>query len=390
MLNDPPSCSTITTAEEFAALAEPWDCLVRAMPRPSPFLLHGWLDEWWRHRGGRADVGVHVAYRDGRLVAALPLMVRRHFGLRIAAFLGDAGYGVPLADLLVAAGEPPATAVALVRHAMARYDCADLRDVPTTSHLAAASHGDCSLFERLEAPVLDVSAGWETVLAAKVQAKNRREVQRLRRRLAELGAVDVSIARSREDLVPALQEAFRLHALRWDGRFDGSDFGTGEGRRFEEAALLRLADLDVPRIVTLKVDGRAIAFTYYFALGGRMIGYRTAFDPDLARHSPGLLIMLSTIEAAAAEGLTTIEFLGGAEPYKMNLADRPEPLYELCGLAASPQGRAYVTWRTASVRMRKRLKRSPALRRVYHGGMYRVQRAIERARGVPRATATIP
>ena len=40
---------TITTATAFEGLAGEWDGLVRAMPRPSPFLLHGWLAEWWRH-----------------------------------------------------------------------------------------------------------------------------------------------------------------------------------------------------------------------------------------------------------------------------------------------------------------------------------------------------
>jgi CelD/BcsL family acetyltransferase involved in cellulose biosynthesis len=376
MSNDALSCGTIRTADEFATLADSWDRLVRTMARPCPYLLHGWLDEWWRRRGARLDIGVHVASRAGKLVAALPLMVRRRFGVRIAEFLGDPGYGVPLADLLVGESEPPSTAVTLLRYATARYGCVDLRDVPMKSRLAVASRGGYSLLERLEAPVLDVSAGWETVAAVRIQAKNRREYQRVRRRLAGLGPVEVTVARTRDELVPALHEAFRLHALRWQGRFDGSDFGTAEGRAFEEAALVRLAAIDVPRIVTLKVDGRPIAFNYYFALGGRLVGHHTAFDPAYARFSPGQLNMLDTIEVAAGEGLTTIEFLGGAERFKTELADHSEPLYELCGLAGSSRGRAYVALRTASVQLRRRLKRSPALRRMYHGGMYRVQRMI--------------
>jgi len=284
---------------------------------------------------------------------------------------------VPLADMLVAGDEPASTAKMLVRYATTRYGCFDLRDVPKQSRLAIASRDDCTLLQRLEAPVLDVSAGWEAVAAVRIQAKNRREYQRVRRRLADGGAVEVSVARTAAELVPALHEGFRVHALRWNGRFDGSDFGTVEGRRFEEAALVRLAAADVPRIVSLKVDGRAIAFNYYFALEGRLIGHHTAFDPSFARFSPGLLNMLDTIEVAAADGLTTIEFLGGAERFKTELADHSEPLYELCGLAGSPPGRAYVALRTASVRLRRRLKHSPALRRMYHGGMYRVQRMMK-------------
>src|SRR5436190_21609448 len=42
---------TIVSEDAFARLAGEWDPLVRAMPRPSPFMLHCWLVEWWRHYG---------------------------------------------------------------------------------------------------------------------------------------------------------------------------------------------------------------------------------------------------------------------------------------------------------------------------------------------------
>ena len=41
-----------------------------------------------------------------------------------------------------------------------------------------------------------------------------------------LGAVDVSVARSPDELGPALEEAFALHARRWEGRPDGSGFAS--------------------------------------------------------------------------------------------------------------------------------------------------------------------
>ena len=44
---------------------------------------------------------------------------------------------------------------------------------------------------------------------------------------------------------------------------------------------------------------------------------------------------LDAIEAAAAEGATRVEFLGGAERYKLELADRLEPLYQGLGLRGS-------------------------------------------------------
>src|SRR4029453_13187081 len=66
----------ISTDEEFAALGDSWNALVRAMPRPSPHLLHQWLLTWWRHYGVGNELAVHVAYRGHELVGALPLCVR--------------------------------------------------------------------------------------------------------------------------------------------------------------------------------------------------------------------------------------------------------------------------------------------------------------------------
>ena len=94
------SVETVSTIDGFEALAGEWDELVRAMPRPSPFLLHGWLAEWWRHYGEGAEFAVQVARADGHLAGALPVVVRRRAGVRVASFMG--GRTSVLPDVLLA------------------------------------------------------------------------------------------------------------------------------------------------------------------------------------------------------------------------------------------------------------------------------------------------
>lgn len=371
---------TISSAESFAPLHQDWDLLVRAMPRPSPMLLHGWLGEWWRHYGENGDLAVHVAYRDGRLVGALPLCVQSRFGLRVLTFLG--GSQSALADVLVAPGESYATGTALAgRIASSGHDFADLFGLPGGSRLTTAlGDSQLHLIERAEAPVLDIEGEWDDVYHAKMSGKKRSQDRRRRRNLAMLGKIEVAIARTRDELAAALEDAFALHSLRWNGRPDGSHFVTPTGRRFHRAAILALSDVDVPRIVTLKLDGRAIAFHYFFALERRMYVHRIAFDPDpaLARCSPGWLNTLDTIEAAAAEGANRVEFLGGADRYKLALADRFEPLYEGFGLPGSLQGAAAARARVGAIQLRKTLKRSEALRHFYFEGLAPARRLLGR------------
>ena len=383
----PLAFETATTEAELAALADGWDDLVLAAPRPSPFMLHSWILECWRDVGEGVELAVHVARRDGRLVAALPLWTRRQNGLRVTEFVG--GQASALADLLLANGEDDATARAVVERAAAdSRDLVDLFGLPGGSRLAAvAAPGSLRLIERIDAPLLDMSDGWDAVYRAKTDSKKRNLHRRRRRQLGEQGReLAVECARSLDELEPALEAAFELHALRWAGRPDGSGFATPGGRRFNRAVLRALADRGVPRIVTLKLDGRPIAFHYYFALGKAMVVYRLAFDPALGRFSPGLVNTLDAIEAASAEGLERVEFLGGAERYKLELADRLAPLYEGLGFAATPQGRLAVAGRLGSIRARKRLKRSPMLRRAYFEGLAPARRALERARRAATAS----
>jgi CelD/BcsL family acetyltransferase involved in cellulose biosynthesis len=115
-----------------------------------------------------------------------------------------------------------------------------------------------------------------------------------------------------------------------------------------------------------------------------MVVHRLGFDPEFARYSPGLVNTLDTIETAAAEGLTRVEFLGGAERYKLELADRFDPLCQGIGLARGPLARGAVEARLAYIRLRLRLKRHQGLRRLYVDGMAPVRRLASLSRAAPR------
>jgi len=370
---------TVTTEAAFGELAPEWDALVVAAPRPSPFMLHAWLAEWWRHYGTGAELAVTVARRDGRLAAALPLFVRRKQGVRVGTFLG--GNHSELADLLLLDPRDGEAARGVVERARAgSFDYVDLFGLPGGSRLAGLGEADLTLIERADAPVLDLSPGWDAVLAAKLSSKRRYGYRRKRRQLGEVGRLEVELARTWAEVEPALEEGFRLHALRWSGRPDGTDLQTERGRAFLRAAYRRLADDGIARVITLKLDGRAIAFHTYLAFEGTLYSDRLAFDPAFARYSPGFLNTLDMLEAAAAEGLRRVEFLGGREEYKLVFADGFEPLHEAFGFTRTLVGRSAAALALAQVRLRRRLRDSP-VRRIYFEELAPLRRAAGRVRG---------
>jgi len=359
--------TTEVLSEEAAleTIGVDWDELVRSMPRPSPFLLHDWLLEWWRHYGDGGRLTVHVARREGRLVGALPLCRRRRYGLAVTEFVG--GSRTPLADLLLAPGENGDTAAGLVGEAMVGdHDFADLFGMSSRSRLIKSlPEGSLQLVERLEAPVLDLSKGWEEIERSRLSSKARATRRQRLKKLAKLGPVEITVARTAEELDPALDEAFRLHALRWAGHRETSGFSSPTGQRFHRAAALRLAPLGVPRLLLIRVGDRAVAYNLYLQLDRMCCGVTMAFDPEYAKYAPGTEALLSTLEIAATEGVERVEFLGAATPYKERLADGAEPIYEGLGLAATLRGQAAVQAILNGIRLRRRLKRSPTARRLY-------------------------
>jgi CelD/BcsL family acetyltransferase involved in cellulose biosynthesis len=372
-----PAVETISTTERLEALSGEWDALVRAMPRPSPFMLHAWVTEWWRHYGDGLELAVHVARRDGELVAALPLAIQRRAGLRVASFTG--GRLSVLPDVLLARGAEPAAAAPLIERLTAGgADVVDFHGLPEGSRIADLLGSRLELIRRIEAPVLSLEPDWDTVYKSKTNAKKRNHHKRRRRQLGELGELTVTVARELPDLEPALEEAFALHALRWEGRPDGSGFATPVGKRFHRAVLKRLAAIDVARIVTLRLDGRAIAFHYWFALEGCMYVHRLAFDPELSRWSPGLVNTLDAIQSAAEEGMSRVEYLGGGERYKLELADGLSPLCHGFGLSSGLRGRAYAAAQLGTIKARLRLKRSPRLHRLYFEELAPARRLVRR------------
>jgi CelD/BcsL family acetyltransferase involved in cellulose biosynthesis len=355
----------IGTDAQLEAVGEDWDELVRSMPRPSPFLLRDWLVEWWRHYGDCGELAVHLARRDGRLVGALPLCRRRRYGLAVTEFVG--GSRTPLADLLLAPGEDGDTASALVKQALAdEHDFADLFGVSGRSRLVSSlPQGSLRLVERLDAPVLDLRPGWEEIERTRLSAKARSTRRGRLKKLSKLGPVELAVARTVDELDGGLDEAFRLHELRWAGHRETSGFSTPTGQAFHRAAIRRLAGIGVPRLVLVRVGGQAVAYNLYLQLDGTFCGVTMAFDPEYARYAPGTEALLSTLELAASEGVERVEFLGAAMEYKQRLADRIEPIYEAVGLAASLRGRAAVEALVGGIRLRRRLKRSETARRLY-------------------------
>jgi CelD/BcsL family acetyltransferase involved in cellulose biosynthesis len=374
-ITTPASIRTLTGGEQLAQLdSGAWDELVAAAPRPSPYLLSTWVRTWLAEPSFECEPYIAVAERDGALVGVAPFVVQQRGRTRIASFVGT--HESALGDVLLGPGEGAATARSLLDGvvATARPDALDVFGLPSGSHLAQAAGERMTLVERVESPVTEMPEGWQAAYEHHASSRRRSTDRRRERQLSEVGSLDYSLATDGETVLKDLPAAFELHRLRWEGRPDGSRFGTPGGQRFQREVLPRLADEGHFAMLTLRIDDRPAAFVSWFAVGSSIYLYRNGYDEAVGRFGPGLIALRHALAAASDRGARRMEYLGGAERYKRELADRFDPMYQGYGLARGPMGHAYVARARLSIALRRRLKRSERLHQLYRSGAFRGRR----------------
>lgn len=345
--------------------------LVRGAGRPSPFLLSAYVAPWIEHLAAPGKPMLLAAEANGRIVGALPLVVYRRGGVAVARWVG--GVEATPADLLLAAGAPAGTAAALGEAARAAADVAVLTGLGAAPLAAAA--GSLTLVERIAGPVMATGPDWEAVYTAHVSSQTRKTHRKRRRRLEESGALEVIVARDGASVARYLPEAFAVHAARWADAGDGSTFGTEAGRAFHLAAGPALAEAGAALLVVIRLDDAPIAFQYALRAGSALCLFRVGHDPAHARNSPGLLAMLTAMEAGSVDGATRIELLGGGEEYKLAFADGTVPMHDGVGWAHGPRGRTTAALTVGALRGRARARDSERLRRLFHRDHPAAQRA---------------
>lgn len=140
---------------------------------------------------------------------------------------------------------------------------------------------------------LSADAYWES----QVRAKKRKELRRLQKRLAELGAVETRLLTEPQALPEWCDDFLALEASGWKGRE-----GTALGCRPADAAFFRAAcdaALAGGRLHMLRIDldGRAIAMLVNFRHREGAFSFKIAFDEELGRFSPGVLIEIANLHA---------------------------------------------------------------------------------------------
>lgn len=144
----------------------------------------------------------------------------------------------------------------------------------------------------LERPFLESRLDGDDYLKQSLRAHHLREFRRMKRRLAEKGAVEHHVARSQDEVRLGLESFLTLEASGWKGRERTAMAIDRYRAAFAREAVNRLAEQDMVRVHTLTLDQEPIASLIVFIEGGIAYTWKTAYDEAYSAYSPGTLLMI--------------------------------------------------------------------------------------------------
>ncbi len=313
------------------AFVAAWDDLAHYVVEPNAFGESWFLCPALEQFDPEGRVQIFSLWDDARLVALMPIAPQSNYGrwpvphmqnwLHHNAFLGTP---------LVRAGYEQAFWAALLplldkqsgQALFAHFNCLAVGG-PLVTALEAFCHAQgrrCALVHREERAFLEGILTPETYFETAVRAKKRKELRRQKNRLAEEGVLSFERYCDDANITIWTTEFLALERAGWKGD-NGSALDCSPHTRtlFAEALKGAAAQGKLERL-ELRLNGRPLAMLVNFLCAPGSFSFKTAFDEDYARFSPGVLLQIENLallnradiawcDSCAAEGHPMIDSL---------------------------------------------------------------------------------
>ena len=283
-----------------------WDHLAEFASTPNPFFERWYLQPALEALDPDNRVRLVRIERGGELIGLMPIERARRYSRwplpHLASWLHPNCFvGAPL----VQHGEETAFWQAL----LARADAAPgpalflhLAAMPLDTRLADALFATCAaqrrriaLVRREERAMLASTLAPGDYLAHALPGKKRKEFRRQQARLAEQGAVTIERRDDAEGIQAWIEAFLSLEARGWKGREGSALVAAPDTAALFRNALTQAAARGKLERLSLTLDGRPIAMLASFLCPPGAFSFKTAFDEDFARFSPGVLLQLENL-----------------------------------------------------------------------------------------------
>lgn len=322
--------SLVESIERFDDLAREWNELAERARTAHLFNSHDWLVAWWGAFAEADDrLRVYAVRRDGRLLAVLPLMRRgRTMRSLFNHYLGRT-------DVLV----DPKDETALLRELFGAihadrglWNTLELMQVPEDSPTVAAL-GDgvadplrIHAVRNITSPFLRTcNRSYDDWYKSRFSGRRRQQDRRKWRQAEKLGETVLVVHTDPEPALAAFERGVEVEARSWKGEAKSAMKHDERVLRFMRDVVHRFASAGRVRLIEMTVDGDQAAFLLGFVLGDTFYFHKTGYDPAKKDASPGRHVLLAAIRRTFEESLARFDFLGAADPYKLECSPLVRP-----------------------------------------------------------------
>ncbi len=371
------SWSSLSVVEEIAALAQDWRALEdRALV--TPYQAYGWVRPFTDTVGAAERMAFrHAVLRDagGAALAILPLVITRRSGIRFAEFIGGkhANYHMGIYDPAFAAGLDAAGARLMLAEIGAGIGGLDAfifvnqptqwQGVPNPLAQLAGGPSPSGAYKLALVP-----GDGEGSLRRSMSSHAHKKLKNKRNRFVAYGPSEMVRARTPAEIARVIDAFLRQKAARFAMMGIADPFAPPAVRRFLERGAQ--ADGDRPPVLelySLDVAGQSVA-TYVGAVqAGRFSGMATSFamDSEVAKTSPGEILLVDLIRLKSREGITVFDLGVGEARYKTTICDERDDLVDSF-LPLTARGHAFALFSRAKREAKRRIKASPVALKLAH------------------------
>ncbi len=368
---------SLSVVEDIAALAEDWRALEdRALM--TPYQAYGWVRPFAETVGAAERMAFrHAVLRDagGAALAILPLVITRRSGIRFAEFIGGkhANYHMGIYDPAFAASLDAAGArlmLAEIGAAIGGLDAFIFVNQPTQwqgvpNPLAQLAGGPSpSGAYKLSL----VPGDGEGSLRRSMSSHAHKKLKNKRNRFVTYGPSEIVRARTPAEIARVIDAFLRQKAARFAMMGIADPFAPPAVRRFLERGAQAEGDRPpVLELYSLDVAGQSVA-TYVGAVqAGRFSGMATSFamDSEVAKSSPGEILLVDLIRLKSREGITVFDLGVGEARYKTTICDERDDLVDSF-LPLTARGHAFALFSRAKREAKRRIKASPVALKLAH------------------------
>ncbi len=358
--------------EVIDALAADWLELCGEGPGNEPFLRPEWFRAFVESFG--SEVEIITVRRDGRLRALLPLVRERSsiHRLRVRKLQGLFNLNSPRFDLVHGADESERDEIvgALWRQIeqIGRWDALEFRLVKNDSWLsdllvrAAGSKHPTGVWPMDGAPYISIPPnaaddGWIDSYFAGSRKHLGKELTRRLKRLRELGEVEFVVIRNYSaDLIPRYLE---LESRGWKGRGGTAALLDQRVAQLHDSFARVTAANGALYACELRLDGKTIAMSINIRYDQQTVHWKTTYDEEYARYSPGNLLFKELLTDCVNSGSSEIDFLSPSTTNKSFWATGERDHAAFYVFQASLFGRLAGYWKFTVIQRFRQLKFIP-------------------------------